>query len=97
MKCLKNAGSINYNYKNFFSIVLMAIADADYKFVMIDVGAYGKDSDGGELHNSRRYHSISNGSIKSPNNNVLLNSNISTPFVFIEDKAFPFSEFLITP
>jgi len=32
------SGSINLNYKCYFSIVLMAIADSDYKFTYVDVG-----------------------------------------------------------
>lgn len=31
----------------FFSIVLIAIDDTKYKFIMVDIGAYSKDSDGG--------------------------------------------------
>ena len=38
-------GSLFHNYKNYFSVVLLAIADANYKFIYIDVGAFGKDSD----------------------------------------------------
>lgn len=33
------SGSLFYNYKNFFSIVLLAIVDAKYNFIYIDVGA----------------------------------------------------------
>lgn len=39
------SGSLFYNYKNYFSVILLAIADADYKLIYIDVGAFGKDSD----------------------------------------------------
>ena len=41
-----------YNYKQFFSILLQAVTDADYKFLVIDAGAYGKLSDGGIFRNS---------------------------------------------
>ena len=39
------SGSEFYNYKNQFSTNLMAVSDADYRFVMIDVGGYGKSND----------------------------------------------------
>nr|XP_026484868.1 uncharacterized protein LOC113392584 [Vanessa tameamea] len=41
----EHSGSSYFNYKKFFSCVLMALTDADYKFVYIDVGSYGTASD----------------------------------------------------
>lgn len=35
-----------------FSTVLLALVGADWRFIAIDVGAYGKDSDGGIFNNS---------------------------------------------
>ena len=37
--------SLFFNYKNFFSTVLMALINADYCFMSTDVGAYGASSD----------------------------------------------------
>ncbi|XP_008178252.1 uncharacterized protein LOC103307759 [Acyrthosiphon pisum] len=39
------SGSLFFNYKDFFSIVLLAIVDANCKFIFVDVGAYGKEGD----------------------------------------------------
>jgi len=43
----QHSGSIFCNYKDFFSVVLIAVADTNCRFVYVDIGSYGKDCDYG--------------------------------------------------
>ena len=48
-----NSGSQFFNYKKINSIVLMAIADAQYNFIIVDIGAYGSQSNSSIFARSR--------------------------------------------
>ena len=39
------SGSLYYNYKQFFSIILLALVDVDYRFLWVDCGSSGEASD----------------------------------------------------
>ncbi len=57
----QNSGSSFYNYKGFYSIVLLALFDYDYKFLFVDVGCQGRISDGGVYRNSASSTMLSHG------------------------------------
>ncbi|KAH7938904.1 hypothetical protein HPB52_002192 [Rhipicephalus sanguineus] len=52
IKCPRKPGSLYFNYKKTFSIVLMAVADSQYLFRLIDVGAPRRFSNGGVFKDS---------------------------------------------
>ena len=63
--------SMHLNYKGFSSIVLMAVADADYRFVYADIGGYGKDCDSNIFQNCSLWTSIINKTLDIPEDKCL--------------------------
>lgn len=66
-----NSGSAFFNYKKAFSIVLMAVSDAMYRFVYIDVGTPGRWSDGGTFDCCDLNRKLSDGSLNLPADELL--------------------------
>ncbi|XP_036322524.1 protein ALP1-like [Rhagoletis pomonella] len=95
--CPSNSGSLFYNYKGTYSIVLLAVCDANYTFTGIDIGAYGSQSDGGILWNSGFGKLLYNGKLDLPENSILPDTDISFPHYFVGDNAFPLKSFLMRP
>jgi len=74
IRCPSNAGSLYYNYKDYFSIVLLAMVDAYYKFVAVDVGSYGREGDSGIFLKSDLGKKVLNCTFGFPDANALSGS-----------------------
>ena len=49
IQCPRLSSSLYHNYKGYFSIILLAVCDANYCFTRFDLGQYGSNNDSGVL------------------------------------------------
>lgn len=92
-----HSGSEFYNYKKDFSIVLIALVDADYCFTFADIGCQGRMSDGGVLRNSILWDKMNNNTLNLPQPHPLPGRNSNIPYVFVADSAFALSNYVMKP
>uniref|UniRef100_UPI00358F14B8 uncharacterized protein n=1 Tax=Myxine glutinosa TaxID=7769 RepID=UPI00358F14B8 len=92
-----DSGSLFYNYKNFFSMVMMALVDADYKFIWLGVGSYGSSSDGQIFNNSELLPMLEEGTLGLPPPSPLPHDDRDTPYFLIGDDAFPLRPWMMKP
>ncbi|XP_040208470.1 protein ALP1-like [Rana temporaria] len=93
-----HTGSEYFNYKKFFSTILMAIADAQYRFVAVDIGSYGRTNDSRVFKNSVMGRRIYSGEMGLPEPRAFPGTDEPPmPFVFIGDEAFQMCGNLLKP
>lgn len=97
MECPKNAGSSFYNYKNFHSIVLFAIYDAKYRFVLVDVGSYGRENDAAILSESAFGKRFEGGPSGFNIPQARRAGSFMLPHVLVGDEIFPLKPWLMKP
>jgi hypothetical protein len=91
-------GSIFHNYKHNNSIVLLALVDANYRFVYIDVGCNGRVSDGGVFNRCTLSRALQENTINLPDAIPLYESSSSPmPYVIVADAAFPLKDYIMKP
>ncbi|GFO36024.1 nuclease harbi1-like protein [Plakobranchus ocellatus] len=97
IQCPKNAGSLYFNYKDNHSLVVQAVADANYNFVVLDIGDYGRNCDGSVFRESAFDQDFENNRLDLPPPKALPNTDQELPFVFLADEAYPLRENLLPP
>lgn len=92
-----HSGSYYYNYKGFHSMVLMAIANANYEIIYCHFGTNGRISDGGVLKASKFYEKLISGRLNIPKPEKMEHTERVLPYVFVGDDAFSLGENLMKP
>lgn len=91
------SGSYYYNYKGTFSIVLMAVVDANLRFIYIDIGTNGRISDFGVWNKCSLKSRLDSRQLRLPAPSSLPGTVQTFPYVFVGDEGFPLSTSLLIP
>ena len=98
IKCPKSTESLYHNYKEFFSLVLPAICDANYCFKLFDVGQYDSNNDSSVI-----IHSNMGGYFEDHSNNIPQPESVEgcdfdpLPHFLVEDELFLLNTWLMQP
>lgn len=98
IRCPNKSGSAFHNYLSFFSIVLLAVVDAEGLFTVISVGDCGRNGDGGVLRNSQLGKLLRDNKLNIPSPTPLPGKDgPCIPFYFVAEEAFPLSNNIMRP
>ena len=89
IQCPKTSGTLYYNYKGFFSLVIMAVYDARYCFSLVDVGHYASNKIG---------RMFSEGGMNVPAPSIVNGCDFDPlPYYMVGDEIFPLKTWLMRP
>ncbi|EZA46445.1 Putative nuclease HARBI1, partial [Ooceraea biroi] len=97
LQCPIGGGSKYFNYKGFHSEVLLALIDTEYRFIAIDVSAYGKNSDSNVFSTSVIGKKLEDKTLNIPRDTPLVENYTPMPYVIVGDEAFPLKTYLLRP
>jgi len=92
-----HGGSNYYCHKGFHSLILLALVDADYKFLWVNVGAPGSESDCGVYNASNLEPALRQGTLGLPDDAPLPGDDRPTPYFLVGDDAFPLRRYMVKP
>ena len=84
-----------YNFKNFYSVVLLALVDAKYRFIWASLGAPGNTHDSTYFQSTSHWDETNAGKVL-PDKNVVVDG-VEAPPVILGDGAFPLSSWIMKP
>ncbi|CAN7946680.1 unnamed protein product, partial [Ixodes pacificus] len=96
VECPPKSGSLDRNYKGTFSKFMLAVSDAHYRFLYVELGHHGSESDGGIFSRCKLQERLLQGQIgMPPDENVGIEGPL--PYFFVGDEAFPLKTYMMRP
>ena len=93
----RKSGSEYFNYNCYFSLVLLALVDGDYKFLWVNAGASGSSSDAQIFNRSKLKRKIENGTLGPPSPESLGPGGPDLHYFLLADDAFALMPSLVKP
>jgi hypothetical protein len=75
----------------------MALVDADYKFIFVDVGAQGRIGDAGVYNNCKLSKLLDNNKLNIPLSEMIQGITQPIPYTVVADDAFPLKTYIMKP
>ena len=95
IKAPQHRGSEFFNYKKYHSVVLLALVDANKRFLTVDIGQYGRVSDGNVFANSNTAMRLARQNTGLPPDEI--SGGVPLLHIVIGDEAFPRKKYLMMP
>jgi hypothetical protein len=93
----ESSGSMYFNYRGTFSVVLLGVANTIYNFICADFGCQGRISDGGVFKYTSLYETIEQGNINLPADETLPGRTNPVLFVFVAEDEFALATYIMKP
>ena len=92
-----DAGTNYYCHKGFYSIILLALVDGNYKFIWVNIGEPGSESDAGVYNASTLEPALREGTLGLPPPAPLPGDDIDKPYFMVGDDAFALRTWMMKP
>ena len=93
----KTGSDYYYNYKGFFSILLLALVDAECRFLWIDCVSSGSCSDAQIFNRGKLREEIGDGSLVLPAPEPLGEGGPDLHYFLLDDNAFTLMPWMVKP
>ena len=97
LKKPQNIGALYHNYKGFFLVVMLALANGQYKFRWFDTGTAGSCSDSQIFNACQLKRKIDDGSTGFPDPEPITQGGRDVPYFILADNVFALETCLMKP